>query len=61
MEKLININDLSELIGAKRQTIYRWTHENFIPFLKVGGSIRFRPSEIEIWLNGNRHGNEKEN
>lgn len=50
MEKLLNITELCDLIGAKRQTVYRWVHEAFIPTLKVGGLVRFRPSEIEKWL-----------
>lgn len=51
MEKLIGINELSQLIGARKQTIYRWIHEQFIPHHKVGGLVRFRPSEIDAWLN----------
>ena len=50
MEQLLNIKQLSALIGAKRQTIYRWVHEKSIPFLKVGNLVKFRPSAIERWL-----------
>lgn len=52
MEQLIGINELSILIGIKRQTIYRWICERYLdfPHLKVGRKVKFRPSEIEKWL-----------
>lgn len=52
MEQLIGINELSILIGIKKQTIYRWICERYLdfPVLKVGRKVKFRPSQIDLWL-----------
>jgi excisionase family DNA binding protein len=49
-EKLLNVPEISKLIGVKESTIRKWVHERRIPFLKVGRCVRFRPSSIEAWL-----------
>ena len=55
MERLLSISELCDLIGARRQTIYKWVHEKRIPFLKPGGKlVRFRASDIERWLEGRK-------
>ncbi|MQY60628.1 helix-turn-helix domain-containing protein [bacterium] len=51
MEKLLTIKELSETLSVSERTIRQWTHENYIPFLKLGHSVRFRERDIEIWLN----------
>ena len=34
----------------KKSTIYRWTHEEFIPYVKMGRFVRFRARDIEKWV-----------
>ena len=34
----------------KLSTIYKWTHYEFIPHIKVGRFLRFRESDVEKWL-----------
>jgi excisionase family DNA binding protein len=50
METLMTIDDVAEKtqisVGAVRKYVFYKT----IPFLKLGGAIRFRPSEIEKWF-----------
>ena len=50
MEKLLTIQQLSELIQVRPKTIYQWTHTGFIPHYKLPKGVRFRPFEIDIWL-----------
>jgi len=50
MEKLLNIKELSEILNIPVGTIYSWTYMQFIPHYKLGRSVRFKPSEIEVWL-----------
>ena len=50
MEKLLTIQQLSELIQVSRNTIYEWTHISFIPHYKFPKGVRFRVSDIEKWL-----------
>lgn len=50
MERLVDINEVSALLGAKKSTIRKWIFEGKIPFLRIGRLIRFRLSTIETWL-----------
>lgn len=54
MEKLLTIEQLSELILISRSTLYEWTHAKFIPYYKFPNWVRFKMSEIEIWLKKRR-------
>ena len=47
---LMNIKKLSELLNIKEKTIYDWCHKRRIPYLKVGGLLRFDYDEIIEWL-----------
>ena len=50
MERLLTVQELSELIQVSRSTIYEWTHIGYIPHYKFPKGIRFRLKEIETWL-----------
>lgn len=50
MGKLLTIQQLSERLEMKPRTIYDWVHIGFIPHYKFPKGIRFRISDIEIWL-----------
>lgn len=52
--KLIDINQLSEIIAIKKKTIYDWTHKGLIPYKKLGRLLRFDLSTIERWLNSKK-------
>ena len=50
MENLIGPEEASEALGIELATIYTWVYRRKIPFLKVGGALRFRPSALQDWL-----------
>jgi len=50
MEKLLTIDQLAELLQVSKWTIYGWVHEEFIPCIKIGHSVRFSEKEISHWL-----------
>jgi len=52
--KLIDIDELSDYLKLKRQTIYNWLHEGKISGIKVGGVWRFDRREIDNWLKSRR-------
>ena len=54
MEKLLKVEQLSELIQVSPSTIYHWTQAEFIPHYKFPKGIRFKVEEIERWLNNKR-------
>ena len=50
MEKLLTIEQLSELIQVSKSTVYHWTHIGFIPHYRLPKAVRFKLSEVENWL-----------
>ena len=52
MERLLRHEDLQEILGFKRSTIYRMLQDGDLPPpIRVGPrAMRWRPEEIEEWL-----------
>ena len=50
MDKLLTVEEIAEYLNLKPSTIYQWTHQGFIPHIKIGNRVRFRMSQIEKWL-----------
>jgi excisionase family DNA binding protein len=50
MDHLLTPEQIAELLGVKVSTIYQWTHQEYIPHIKLGRFVRFRQAEIEKWL-----------
>jgi excisionase family DNA binding protein len=49
-ESLWTVAELSGRTKIAKSTIYEWVQQEYIPHIKVGGCIRFRPSEVMTWL-----------
>jgi excisionase family DNA binding protein len=50
MENLIGPEEASKALGIELATVYTWVTRRKIPFIKVGGALRFRPSALQEWL-----------
>ena len=50
MEKLLKIEEICDLLQVSRSTVYEWTHMEKIPHYKLPKGIRFRMSEISLWV-----------
>jgi len=50
MNSLLTINELSEALKISPRTIRQWTHESYIPYIKIGHSVRFDEKQIQTWL-----------
>lgn len=48
--KLMTVEELADKLSMKKSTLYQWTHEGFIPHIKMGKLLRFRWSDVERWL-----------
>ena len=53
-ERLLNVNQLADLLQVNVRHIRRLVHERRVPFIKWGHLVRFDPGAIERWLNENR-------
>jgi excisionase family DNA binding protein len=55
-ERLLTARELGELLGFAPATIVDWFEAGKLPGFRIGGRLRFRPSEIEAWLEEQRGG-----
>ena len=49
-DEFLNIDELSNLIGLTKPTIYGHVHRNTIPFIKKGKMLRLSKIDILNWL-----------
>jgi excisionase family DNA binding protein len=49
METLLTVKDVATVLGVSLATVYRLTLGRKIPFLKVGGQLRFRRLSLDAW------------
>lgn len=47
---LLNVEDISELLGVKVATIYGWVSEGYIPHIKLGRLVRFNLDAVFEWV-----------
>jgi excisionase family DNA binding protein len=44
------VTDIAELLSISERQVYKLVAEHRIPCFKIGGSIRFDPLAISVWL-----------
>ncbi|MFH1374777.1 MAG: helix-turn-helix domain-containing protein [bacterium] len=50
MDRLLTVQEIADLLGIQPSTVYQWTHEGFIPHVKLGRLVRFREGEVSQWI-----------
>jgi excisionase family DNA binding protein len=51
MEKLLNPQELAEILKVRPGTIYSWLSRGVdIPHVKIGGTVRFREKAVLDWI-----------
>lgn len=50
MQKLLTVEQIAEYLQVKPSTVYQWTHQGYIPHVKLGNRVRFRVSQVDRWL-----------
>jgi excisionase family DNA binding protein len=53
---LYTVDDVAALLAVSRKTVYRLTRRGELVPSRVGERLRFRPSEIDDYLERNRIG-----
>lgn len=49
-DEIMTIREVAEFLKLTEKTAYRLVSEDKLPAFKVGGSWRFRRSEIDLWI-----------
>ena|SRR5215469_1213622 len=55
METYFTTKGLSEYLKIPEQSIRRWVMNNEIPYRRIHNVIRYRLSEIELWVGENKN------
>ena len=54
-ENLFTIKEVAKILNIHPQTASDWAREGIIPSYKINGLRRFKPSEIEDWIQERGH------
>jgi excisionase family DNA binding protein len=54
METYFTIEGIAKYLNFAEKTIRKWVLNREIPYIKIHQTIRFRLSEIEVWVEKNR-------
>ena len=49
--KMMNTEQVAELLGMKPQTLRMWTSQKKVSFTKLGSLVRFTPEQVEELIN----------
>jgi excisionase family DNA binding protein len=52
LEALWDVQDVSDRLRVKPATLYSWVQLGYIPYVKLGNCVRFRPTDVAAWVNG---------
>ena len=55
-EQLWDANDVADFLKVSRSWVYQKAEAGLLPYLKVGGLLRFDPEEILAYSRARRHG-----
>lgn len=53
-ESLLKPKDVADLLNISLHTLASWrrqTNPHDLPWIEVGGSVRYRRSDVQAWLN----------
>ncbi len=48
-ERLWTVADVAEYLAVTERTVRAWQTEHRLPFLKIGGVVRFRTADVIAW------------
>ncbi|HFF6190844.1 MULTISPECIES: helix-turn-helix domain-containing protein [Stenotrophomonas] len=51
--EILTLDEVAAFLKAGKRTVYRFAQNGDIPAFKLGGTWRFRRSELEPWIGEN--------
>ena len=49
-EGVLTAEEVSDNPQVSKSTGYRWVHCNLVPYVKIGGAVRFEEKAVRKWL-----------
>jgi len=54
-DPLLSVEQLADMLGVPARTIHAWRYRRKAPpGIRLGKHLRFRRSDVEQWIDGNR-------
>jgi excisionase family DNA binding protein len=50
LKEILNVDELSEYLGIKKSSLYSKVERKEIPHYKIGHLVRFKKSDIDLWM-----------
>ena len=50
IEPWYSVEEISRHLGLSKETIYRWLESTSIPAHRMGKLWKFKPSEVDAWV-----------
>lgn len=50
-DQIMTVKEVADYLKVNERTVYRMAAASQLPAFKVGGSWRFKQTEIELWIN----------
>lgn len=54
MKQLLTAEDVAKILQVNTQTVYQLKARHQIPFVKIGGAVRFDEEQIQEWIESKR-------
>ena len=51
LERLLTYQEAAEILSVKPQTLRQWVCYKRIPYVKIGSAGRFKPAQIQEFIN----------
>ncbi len=58
-DKIMTLKEVAEYLKLAEKTAYRLAAEGKLPGFKVGGSWRFKGSDLQEWIDENKNSRKK--
>ena len=49
-ERWLSVEEISQHLGIKKDTVYKWVRNRNMPSHKVGRLLKFQAKEIDEWI-----------
>ena len=49
-DELMKTDEVARWLSISESTVRKWVHYGFIPYIKLGGAVRFSRKDIEAWI-----------
>lgn len=58
-KKLLTTEEVARMLDVSPVTVYRYKAEKGLPFIKIGGIVRFDNEDVWEWINKHKNNNHK--